>query len=113
MSKRLVLAGGQRFKLPGLQTIWQQQYCKDKHYPNVWPCPEDELGWLLFKSCILDFLTSKFSKVVMGEFARFRAKRKQDMSKARGDFDTPEYVIQVSRRLQLQFLWIVPTAAVV
>eukprot|EP01052_Picozoa_sp_SAG31_P033340 SAG31_NODE_3754_length_3920_cov_2.925936_3_plen_588_part_00 len=87
--------GGQRFGLPGLKTIWVSEFCRDAHYPDEWPCPEDELGWLLFKSCLLDFFTSKISVILFGEFARFKARRKSDMSSARSDFNTPPYVIQL------------------
>ena len=97
--------GGGTLRLPGLSSRWQPdgQCSYGLHEPTsscpdnalCWQCPEDELGWVLFKTLILDFFAGKVVAVGIGEAKRARGRKKNDMTKAKSDFQTSSEVIEL------------------
>ena len=96
--------GGARMKLPGLETSWKTNMCNygwdasncpEKANNACWVCPEDELGWVLFKTLILDFVVSKMVALLLGGIQAVKARLKKDPGQAKTDFQTSEMVIQL------------------
>lgn len=105
--------GGRQLEIPGLTTLWGEAQTlpncgygtnSDATYGSKvddaqagWPCPEDELGFLLFKTIALDFFVGKAVGVAIGEAKKVWVVRimKQPASAARSDFQTSTNVIQL------------------
>lgn len=95
--------GGKRLGLPGLQDQWSKYQCDVygrsatdcPEGKQCWRCPEDELGWILFKTLILEFIASKLVALAIGRAKRALARVRNDPGKARADFETSTNVIQL------------------
>ena len=92
--------GGAQLALPGLDSMWanaQPTCVYGEVGSSQWLCPEDELGFILFKTIALDFFVAKGVLVTVGEAKKlFVTKwKKQPSSAARADFQTSAMVINL------------------
>jgi len=105
--------GGKQLEIPGLTTLWDEAQTlpacgygvnsdatyasKPDESQSGWPCPEDELGFVLFKTIALDFFVGKIIGIAIGEAKKVWVVKiqKQPASAARSDFQTSTNVIQL------------------